>query len=459
MTATLSFHGAAREVTGSCYHLQLGDAALVIDCGTFQGDREAEGKNRERFAFSPADVTALVLTHGHLDHVGRSPCLVPGGFRGQVIGHPATLEIASIILDDSAKIANHAEGDPLYGFDEVNALKERMVPVSGGYGAPMQVGPFTITLYDAGHIIGSSSVRVAWKDGGADRAILFSGDLGVAGAPILRDPNTAWNPATDGVDFVVTESTYGDRNHPPRTEVRDSLRRIIDRALADGGKVLVPAFSIGRTQEILYELNAMKEAGHLGSIPVIVDGPLGLSATSIYRRHSEVWDAAAHALLERGDKPFEFDRLLEVRDAQASKRAVDQKGPAIIIAGSGMCQGGRIRHYLRRYLREPTTDVLLVGYQSERTLGRALQGGAQHVFLQGEQVPVRARITTISGLSAHADRDGLDAWFGTLPRRSKTRVFVTHGEAEAAEAYAALLRDKYAVAVDVPGRLASIALD
>jgi metallo-beta-lactamase family protein len=458
MSAILSFHGAAREVTGSCYHLRLGDTALVIDCGTFQGDRDSEAKNRARFGFDPAAVAAVVLTHGHLDHVGRTPLLVPGGFRGEVLGHPASLEIAAIILEDSAKIANHAEGDPLYGSAEVAAIRERMRPIPGGYGRVYQVGPFAIELFDAGHILGSSSVRVAWQDGGVDRAILFSGDVGIAGAPLIRDPNTAWDPSRHAVDYVVTESTYGDRNHPPRETVRATLRQVIERAVADGGKVLIPAFSIGRTQEILYELNGMVEAGGLPGIPIVIDGPLGLSATSIYRRYPECWDADALALIERGDKPLEFDDLIEAREVGASKRAVDLPGPAIIIAGSGMCQGGRIRHHLRRHLPDPKTDVLLVGYQADGTLGRVLQRSPARVYLGGQEIQVRARIKTISGLSAHADRDGLASWFSQLPRRDKTRVFVTHGEVAAAEAYARLLRDQHGVTTEIPARLQSITL-
>jgi metallo-beta-lactamase family protein len=457
MAATLSFHGAAREVTGSCYHLRVGDAAIVIDCGTFQGDRDADAKNHAPFAFAAGEIAACVLTHGHLDHVGRSPLLVGAGFRGEVLGHAASLDIAGIILDDSARIANHADGDPLYGTDEVAALKERFRAIAA-YRTPRTIGPFTIELFDAGHILGSSSVRVAWQDGGRERAILFSGDLGVAGAPILRDPHTAWDPARDAVDFVVTESTYGDRQHPPRPLVRDQLRRVVERALADGGKVLIPAFSIGRTQEILFELNSMIEAGELRGIPVIVDGPLGLAATAIYRRHHGLYDETTRALLDRGDQPLMFDRLIEARDAEASRRAVVARGAAIVIAGSGMCQGGRIRHYLRRYLPEPTTDLLLVGYQAGRTLGRALQRGANPVHIGRDEVPVRARITTITGLSAHADRDGLDDWFGQLPRRGDTRVFVTHGEPDAAESLAALLRDKHRVRAEVPARLQSVTL-
>jgi metallo-beta-lactamase family protein len=333
-----------------------------------------------------------------------------------------------------------------------------MKPIAG-YGKPHRVGPFTIELFDAGHILGSSSVRVSYRDGGAERAILFSGDVGVAGAPILRDPNTAWNVDKHGVDHVVIESTYGDRTHTPRSEVRGNLKRIIERALADKGKVLIPAFSIGRTQEILYELNALIEAGELRGIPVIVDGPLGLSATRIYRNYPECYDADAMKLLDRGDKPFEFDTLVNAQDAGASKRAVNLDGPAIIVAGSGMCQGGRIRHHLKRHLPDKRTDVLLVGYQSYRTLGRALQDGRDEVFIQGEKIPVRARITTISGLSAHADRDGLATWFEKLPRKNATRVFVTHGEEQQAEAFATLLRDRHSCRVDVPSLHQSITLD
>jgi metallo-beta-lactamase family protein len=458
MVATLSFHGAARGVTGSLYHLQVGDAALTIDFGVFQGDRDSEERNRERIPFAVPDVVAAVFTHGHLDHVGRAPLLAPAGFRGEVLGHPATLEIAKIILADSAKINQHAEGEPLFGDDEVKAIVSRMKPIAD-YKKPYRVGPFTLELFDAGHILGSSSVRVSYRDGGAERAILFSGDVGIAGAPILRDPNTAWDPAAHGVDAVVIESTYGDRLHKPRSEVRANLKQIIERALADKGKVLIPAFSIGRTQEVLYELNALIEAGDLANIPVIVDGPLGLSATRIYRSYPECYDDAAMKLLDRGDKPFEFDTLINAQDASASKRAVNLDGPAIIIAGSGMCQGGRIRHHLKRHLPDKRTDILLVGYQSYRTLGRALQEGRDKVFLQGEEIPVRARITTISGLSAHADRDGLATWFDKLPRRDKTRVFVTHGEEDQAEAFGKLIADRYRCPVDVPAIHQSFELD
>lgn len=456
-SARLTFLGAARTVTGSCYHLALGDASLLIDCGTFQGDRDADELNQQAPQVDVRNALGAVFTHGHLDHVGRLPAWVKHGFRGNVWGHGATLDIAKVILEDSAKIANHAPGEPLYGEADVAQIVESM-RAFGGYGAPMQVGPFAITLFDAGHILGSSSVRVAWQQNGAPRAILFSGDLGVAGAPLIRDPNTAWDAARDQVDYVVTESTYGDRLHLPRADVRANLRAIVERALQDGGKVIIPAFSIGRTQEIVYELHQMVAAGQLGGIPIIVDGPLGLSATKIYARHTDCYDEEAMNMIRRGVEPFEFDSLFAASDANASKRAVNVEGPAIIIAGSGMCQGGRIRHHLLRHLPDPRADVLLVGYQSGRTLGRALQEGRTSVYIDGQQVMVRARVTTISGLSAHADREGLATWFDKVPRAPAARTFVTHGEEAQSEAFAKLLTDRFGSPAHAPAMFESVEL-
>lgn len=450
MAASLTFLGAARGVTGSCYHLEVDGVGLLVDCGTFQGDRDAERKNRQPLELDGGSLAALVLTHGHLDHVGRSPLLARTGFTGKVLGHAATLDIASIILEDSAKIARHdRHNPPPYTEDHVEEICAGMQRIPR-YLQPVRVGPFTVTLFDAGHILGSSSVRVEWKEAAHSRAILFSGDLGVAGAPILADPFTAWDPVRDAVDFVVTESTYGDRLHGPRSQVREQLQRVIERALRDGGKVLIPAFSIGRTQEILYELNTMVEAGQLAGIPVIIDGPLGLSATRIYSRHTDCYDEDAMALLRRGDHPLEFDSLHHAGDPRASRMAVGMDGPAIVIAGSGMCQGGRIRHHLHRHLPDPRTDVLLVGYQAGRTLGRELQEGRDEVFLDGERVPVRARITTIHGLSAHADQGGLSDWFAHVPRRDAGAVFVTHGEEVQSRAYAERLEQQFGTRVEVP---------
>ncbi len=464
MPARLTFCGAAGGVTGSCYHLALPDGELLVDCGVFQGrfdGVDGDALNRRPLPFDPARLSGVVLTHGHLDHVGRLPLLArDGALRAPVVGHPATLDIARIIMDDSVKIAQHARGEPLYGADEVAELTRHLQPLRG-YGATRTLGPFTIELFDAGHILGSSSVRVSWRDAaaGADRAILFSGDLGVPGAPIVRDPNRTWDVERHALDWVVTESTYGDKQHPGRAATRAAFRDVVTRALRDGGKVLIPAFALGRTQDILYELDGMHARGELSTrIPVIIDGPLALSATSIYRRHPTCYDEAALAQLDRGDHPLELDGLIAARDAAASRRAVDRKGPAIIIAGSGMCNGGRIRHHLREHLDDPRTDVLLVGYQAYGTLGRALQDGIDEAYLGDEPVPVRARVTTLAGFSAHGDRDALSDWHGALPLKPSALTFVTHGEPRSSTAYADHLTARHAARTHVPSLLDTVEL-
>ncbi len=456
MSATLTFCGAAGGVTGSCYHLAFEDAALVIDCGVFQGGSYAEGLNHEAFPFDLRALTAVVLTHGHLDHVGRVPLLGRRGYTGPVWGHPATLDIATMVMEDSAKIAAHADGPPLYDRADVDDTRARMKKLAG-YRMPHPIGPFTVELFDAGHILGSGHVRVSWTDRGTDRAILFSGDIGIAGTPILRDPTTQWDEA-DAVDWVVTESTYGNRRHPDRATARAKLGEVIRRALEDGGKVLIPAFAIGRTQEILYELHQLTAAGVVGSIPVIVDGPLSVTATEIYRRHKGLYDEAALELVAAGDHPLDMDSVLEARDGRASARLGAERGPAIVIAGSGMCNGGRIRGHLARHLPDPRTDVLLVGYQGARTLGRELEDGATTVFLDGGEVAVRARITRLSGFSAHADQDGLAGWHGHLPRKTGATTFITHGDDDARADYARLLADRFGAKTYVPDLKESVTL-
>lgn len=447
MSAKLTVCGAAGGVTGSCYHLALDGTAIVIDAGVFQGGREADELNRMPMPFEPRDVTALVLTHGHLDHVGRVPLVVARGFTGQIHGHPATLDIGRLIMEDTAKLGERSEA-PLYDRRVVDDTAGRFR--REGYRQPFTIGPFRLELFDAGHILGSSHVRVSWQTKGGERAVLFSGDIGVAGTPIIRDPFRDWRPE-HAVDTVITESTYGDKPHPGREEARALFKDVIGRALADGGKVLIPAFAIGRTQEILYELHQLVQAGVVGRIPIVVDGPLSLSATEVYRRHKGCYDEAALDLLTSGEHPLELDTFFGARDGRASARVHDLDGPAIIIAGSGMCNGGRIRGHLAHHLPDPRTDVLLVGYQGERTLGRALEDGAREVWIDGDQVPVRGRVTRLSGMSAHADQGGLAAWFERVPRKLGSQTIVTHGEDEARATYARLLRDRFGASTIVPG--------
>ena len=455
MPAQLSFAGAAGGVTGSCYHLAFDGTTIVVDCGIFQGGREADELNRRGFLFEPRDVTAVILTHGHLDHVGRVPMLIDRGFTGPIHGTGASLDIATLIMEDTAKLGARSNAEPLYGPEAVAVARERMRRFK--YRAPITIGPFTIEAFDAGHILGSSHLRVTWHDGGRDRAILFSGDIGVVGTPIIRDPTTTWDEA-HAVDYVVTESTYGNRNHPDRLEAKQTFRDVVQRALTDGGKVLIPAFAVGRTQEILYELHQLVERGEVGPIPVILDGPLSTLVTEIYAQHRGLYDEVALAELAAGEHPLALDTLVIAKDGRQSARATGIDGPAIIIAGSGMCNGGRIRGHLARYLPDARTDVLLVGYQGARTLGRELEDGAREVWRDDQQVQVRARITRLSGYSAHADQDGLASWFARVPRQPGATAIVTHGDDDARATYAALLRDRFDVKTIVPDLDQTIAL-
>ncbi len=452
----LTFAGAAGGVTGSCYHLELGGYGLVIDCGVFQG-RRGDEMSRQPFPFSVRDVDAVVLTHGHLDHVGRLPRLTREGFGGRVYSHPATLEIARMILDDGAKIATFRRGTPLYDADDVDRCLENAVGVR--YGTETKLGPFRMRSFDAGHILGSASVRIAWDGPSGERAILFSGDLGSRGAPILREPTETWNAERDAVDFVVTESTYGDKDHPSRADARETFRNAVLHAVKDGGKVLIPAFAVGRTQEVLYDLEILVESKKLPGVPVIVDGPLGIDVTGLYERHADCWDAEALAKLRAGNAPLEFRDLYAARKAHQSDRIRDIDGPAIIVAGSGMCSGGRIIDHLAHYLPDPRTDLIFVGYQGEGTLGRELQRGDRSVEIDGQSVDVRAAITTIRGFSAHADRTHLAEWLGNVPKRTNAKVFVTHGEPETASAYERLVRDRFGVRTAVPTLGESVVLD
>jgi len=452
----LTFAGAAGGVTGSCYHLELGGYGLVIDCGIFQG-RRGEAMSREPFPFSVRDVDSVVLTHGHLDHVGRLPRLTREGFNGRVHSHPATLELARLILDDGAKIATYRSGTPLYDADDVERCFEKATTLR--YGVPAQIGPFRVRTFDAGHILGSASVRVAWDTDGGERAILFSGDIGSRGAPILREPTETWNAEQDSVDFVVTESTYGDKDHPSRDDARAAFRDAVLHAVKDGGKVLIPAFAVGRTQEVLYDLEVLVESKKLPGVPVIVDGPLGIDVTGLYERYQECWDEEARTKLRAGNAILEFRDLYSAKKKAHSDRIKDIDGPAIIIAGSGMCSGGRIIDHLVDFLPDPRTDLIFVGYQGEGTLGRELQRGDESVEIDGERVDVRAAVTTIRGFSAHADRANLARWLDLVPKKPKTKVFVTHGEPETSASYERLIRDRFGVDTMIPTLGDSVVLD
>lgn len=420
--------GASRSVTGAMTRVETGGKRLLVDCGLAQG-REAETWT---FPDAALDVDAVALTHGHMDHVGSLPELLRRGWSGPIFATDATLEIARIVLADSMR-HQEADGDVVQAFLQV--LARCAQPVA--YGETVALDDVSVVFREAGHILGSASVEVSSS---ASRVVL-SGDLGRPGSPILRDYETRWSADRD-VDLVVLESTYGDVDHAhDHVAILDELERLLLRALARGGKVLVPAFAIGRTQTLLYHLNTLVESGRLQDVVVAVDSPMGLRVTEAYRHHRDLFDKEAKAKERAGDDPLDFDALRSIEHGHDSRRLREADEPAIVIAGNGMCTGGRIVKHLQQLLPFEETTVLFVGFQAPGTVGRGIldaarDGGAVRVL--GHEVPVRAHVASLPGLSAHADRRELVGWLKAVPR--VRRVGLHHGEPEAQRAFAAYCR-------------------
>lgn len=429
-----SCHGAAKQVTGSCHLVRCGDHQVLIDCGMFQGKREEEQANTEPFGFDPRHIDAVLLTHAHLDHCGRIPRLVRQGFRGPILSTAATRDLARIILLDAARLqeedvaratrSNRRRNEPapeaLFTLDDAfSALEQFAEPVT--YGRAITVAPgIEAEFFDAGHILGSASVLLRLNDGKQSRTIHFSGDLGSPGRPILRDPVPASN-----ADFVVMESTYGDRDHRSLHDSVDELYDAVNTTLDHGGNVIIPTFALERAQEVLYYLHqGIQQQRIPPRTPVFLDSPMAISATEVFRRHPECFDPAFAAALREGD-PFSMPNLRFSRETSDSMMLNRVEGGAIIMAGSGMCNGGRIRHHLRHNLWREKSSVVFVGYAAEGTLARRIINGARRVQIFGEDIAVNARIWTINGFSAHAGREELLAWLGHSPRRT---VFLVHGE-------------------------------
>ncbi|HTT40152.1 MAG TPA: MBL fold metallo-hydrolase [Burkholderiales bacterium] len=445
----LSFHGADRGVTGSCHMIECAGRRVLIDCGLYQGGRELDEENADPFGFEPGDIDCVLLTHAHLDHCGRLPLLAKRGFQGEIVGTAATRELARLVLLDSAHLqeeeARHRarrtarragpEGGsgPLYTvLDALNTLEYFGRPAA--YGEPIELAPgIRATFVDAGHILGSASVLLELAEGGEQRRVLFSGDLGNAGRPLLRDP--AEPPKAD---VVVMESTYGDRLHKP---VRDSVEELLG-ALTDtfarGGNVIIPTFALERAQEILYYLREGIDARRLSrSMQVFLDSPMAISATEIFAHHPECYDEPTAKMFRSGRDPLHLPGLHFTREAAESMALNRIVGGAVILAGSGMCTGGRVRHHLKHNLWRRECSIVFVGFAARGTLAREIIDGAQQVHLFGEDIPVRAQIYTINGFSAHADQAELVAWHRQIGGPSRT--FLVHGEAEPMQSLAARL--------------------
>jgi metallo-beta-lactamase family protein len=458
----IDFLGAARTVTGSMHLLTVNGARLLLDCGLYQGRRKESFERNRNLPFDPTTVDAMILSHAHIDHSGNIPSLVKNGFQGNIYATPATRDLCSAMLRDSGHIqeedvrylnkkrARKGEPpvEPLYTQEDAMASLNHFVSV--GYGRRLPVAPgVTLTFRDAGHILGSSVVVLDIQEGGQKRRLLFSGDLGRPGAPILKDPQVV-----DGVDYLLIESTYGDRLHDPIRTADKELRSVILDTHRRGGKVIVPAFAVGRTQELVYALHQLAEARKLPSLPIYVDSPLAVNVTEIFRLHSECYDEEVKAFLEEAGRrdPFGFHRLEYVRSVEDSKELNFLRDPAVIISASGMAEAGRILHHLKNNVEDPRSTVLIVGWQAPHTLGRRLVERQPRIKIFGEEYNLRARVKTINGFSAHADRDELLDYVRQMGPEGLKRVFVVHGEESASLALADAIHNLGVQQVAVPRR-------
>lgn len=433
----IDFYGATREVTGSCFLLRVGGQQILVECGLIQGSSEHERHNRDPFPFEPGEIDAVVLTHAHLDHSGRLPLLVKQGCRGPIFTHRATVDLCAIMLEDAAYL-NEKEAErenrrrkdegrdpvtPLYTRDDARQTQALFVPLE--YGRKTEIRPGVwLTLRDAGHILGSAVAELDLHERGKRQRLVFSGDLGHRGAPILRDPETV-----ESADLVVMESTYGDRRHRPWEETWKEMGEILSGARSGQGNILVPAFTVGRTQELLYVFSQHFEEWGLGDWRIFLDSPMAIRATEVYDRHARVYDARARQWHAERREAFQLPNLSFSETAEDSMRINDIHSGAIVIAGSGMCSGGRIMHHLQRNIWRENAHVMMVGFQARGTLGRALVDGAKTIHLWGEELEVKARIHTVGGLSAHADQESLVQWYRQIGTRP--RVVLVHGEPEA----------------------------
>jgi metallo-beta-lactamase family protein len=461
----VQFWGAARVVTGSMHLVEVGGRRVLLDCGVFQGKRKDAFRINRDLPFDAAAIDAVVLSHAHNDHCGNLPSLVRAGFRGRIWSTSATRDLAAYILMDSAHLQEadvmyvnrrraeqgKALFEPLYTQDDVRATLKQFVTVD--YGHPFEPVPgATVHFRDAGHILGSAIVALDLVEGAHRVHLVFSGDLGRGGLAILRDPEVV-----EGADAVIVESTYGDRAHETTDQAKALLRQVIhDTCVVRRGTVIIPAFALGRTQEIVYRLNELWEARQLPPIDVYVDSPLAINLTEVFRIHPECYDAEMQKMVmtDSDHDPLGFARLSYVRTVDGSKRLNTLGKPAVIISASGMCEGGRVLHHLANHLGDPATTVLFVGFQAESTLGRRIVDGASPVKIFGEEHRVRARIVRVEGYSAHADSGELASWVSRLRDRGHLqRAFVVHGEEPAMSTFARTLREAVGVPnVSIPAR-------
>lgn len=455
--ATLRFLGAAGTVTGSKYLLSANERHVLVDCGLFQGPRDLKALNWSPLPIDVSELDAVVLTHAHLDHSGYLPRLVADGYRRQVCCTSGTADLLSLLLPDAgflqeeeAQYANrkgwsrHKPAKPLFTVIEAQrALRSlRSVPY---FSERTVTDGISVRFHPAGHIIGSAIVELIVEEAMGRTVIVFSGDLGRRNTPLLKDPATLAH-----ADYVVVESTYGDRLHPAADPAL-ALGKVVNEAVARGGMLVIPAFAVGRTQELLFMLRELEDAGAIPRLDIFVDSPMAIDATAMTMEHDEEFDPETSGLIRQGIRPLAPERLHIVRDAEQSKAINHLRGPGIIVSASGMCTGGRIKHHLKQRLPDSRNTICFVGFQAAGTKGRALRDGAEQVWIHGEPIPVKATIEAIDGFSAHADQHQLLEWLGAFAEPPR-RVFVVHGEPEASRSLAERIERDLGWKVTVPAR-------
>jgi len=464
----LAFLGAGQTVTGSRFLVETSGQRLLVDCGLYQ-ERQFQGRNWDPFPVPPQSLDAILLTHAHVDHCGLLPRLVREGFHKPVYCTAATAEITRIMLLDSAKLQeqdaeykkkrHQKEGRrgrhpevPLYCTQDAEASLPLLTPV--GYEEPVRVGHgIEASFHDAGHVLGSAMIKVRVRQNAEERTILFSGDVGRRNKPILRDPSTF-----EEADYVLVESTYGDRSLGPAVDVTEELAEVINNTVAAGGNIVIPSFALERSQEVLYCLNEVLHQGRLPHLLVFVDSPMAVRVTDVFEHHPELYDEEMAQLLREKRSPFDFPGLTLVRTIEQSKAINYLTGSVVIIAGSGMCTGGRIKYHLVTNISRPESTILFVGYQAAGTLGRRIVDGAREVRILGRYHPVRASVAQIHGFSGHADRDQLLRWLSAL-KRPPRKVFVVHGEEDSASRFADFVAERTGWQTAVPQYGDEVVLD
>jgi metallo-beta-lactamase family protein len=469
----LTFWGAAQTVTGSMHELKVQGRRYLLDCGLYQGRRFEARTRNSTFPWPATAVEGVILSHAHIDHSGNLPSLTRNGFTGPIYATPATIDLCAAMLPDSAHVQEKDAlflakrksrrrslgqddpteiAEPLYSAADAEATLPLMKPVP--LGEAMNSGPgFNFRTFDAGHMLGSTCIHMEMEDHGKRRSIIFSGDVGRKNLPIIRDPEAA--PAAD---YLIMESTYGDRLHQDSCCVEDKLADVINRTAKRGGRIICPAFAVGRTQQLVLVLHQLSQSGRIPDIPVFVDSPLAVNVTGVFQSRTECYDDETAGFITNGQDPFNFPRLRYIKDVAESKALNDLRAPCIIISASGMCEFGRILHHLRNNVENPRNTILITGFQAEHTLGRKIVDKQREVSIFGEPMRLRAEVVKFNELSGHADQSELLAWMKPITPRLK-KIFLVHGEPSQSQALAQAIRSIYGVETVIPARGETVTLD